>query len=498
MALLTNMPVELVLEIIHLLLNEDLTLPVVGQNAAMIPPPISQICWNIKPSLKNRIVQGIPWLSSKYGLQEKQRAHEVVLTRRPHCDLKALRAYVRWFSGTKYMKFIWFSSLFCRTNRYFDAICQPFLYRELNLLSDLRLKQWKRAKNILPLPRWSLIRSVAVYMDPNPYYINLKDAHLLDPFIDQSTTVAYILEKCRNLTSVALYYRHASVRTMRISSALLSLLNGGRLTALGVYSCRLLQSRTRYARETEEAEGVIDLLESIALHGPAQRSLRVLEVVADWIPVHVFDLIRANFPSLETLTLRRVVREPWFQSRMWDADQRPKWHLYPNLTRLHLDDFEPGDASQFPSLVRHFPALVELKVTACGKDLGVVTKWRAPGWSQRPSALCNGHRPLKTLYVAHMEAWEVYELGVIPAINVIITTIKHQLLLELFVRDDEIFPGIQCLSLAPLSGLATAGDDASDGDPSIEAICGSRGISLGYNAEMMRWTCRCAFHEAPA
>jgi hypothetical protein len=356
-------------------------------------------------------------------------------------------------------------------------------------MSDLKLKQWKRVKPILPPPRWLLVQSIWVYMDPSPASLPLT----IEIFIEHGKTIAYILEKCVNIKSLALYYRSAGVRTMHIDSALLSLLKGGRLTALGIYSCRLIQNRIRYDQLSEQADGMLDLLESIALYEPAQRSLRILDVVADWVPERIFDLIRANFTALTSLTLRRVVREPWFKSRMWDVDQQPKWYPYPNLTRLYLDDFEPGHAAHFPSLVRHFSALDELKISACGKDYSGVTKWRSPGWSHGPDALCNTHRRLKLLYMAHMEGWEVYELGVIPTATVIITTIKPHFLLELFRGDDELFPGVQVLRLAP-PNLSPSGDNIKDGEPSIEDICNARNVKLRYDAPVMYWTCRCPFH----
>jgi hypothetical protein len=362
-------------------------------------------------------------------------------------------------------------------------------------MSDLKLKQWKRIKPIIPPPRWLLVQSIWVYMDPSPASLDAADPLAVEPLIKHGKTVAYIIEKCVNIKSVALYYRNATVRTMHIHSALLSLLKEGRLTTLGIYSCRLIQTRIRYDQNTEQANGVLDLLESIALYEPAQRSLRILDVVADWIPERIFDLIRSNFTALTSLTLRRVVREPWFKSRIWDVDQQPKWHPYPNLTRLHLDDFEPGHAAHFPSLVRHFSALEELKITACGKDYNGVIKWRGPGWSQRPDALCNTRLRLRLLYMAHMEGWEIYELGVIPATTVVITTIKPIFLLELLHGDDELFPGIQVLNLAP-QHLPPGGGNTEDESPSIGDICSARNVELRRDAPVMYWTCRCPFHCA--
>jgi hypothetical protein len=55
MASIMAMPVEIVLEIIHLILDEHLILPAVGRDAPSVVPPDSQIRW--KQSLKKRIIR---------------------------------------------------------------------------------------------------------------------------------------------------------------------------------------------------------------------------------------------------------------------------------------------------------------------------------------------------------------------------------------------------------------------------------------------------------
>jgi len=94
-----------------------------------------------------------------------------------------------------------------------------------------------------------------------------------------------------------------------------------------------------------------------------------------------------------------------------------------------------------------------------------------------------------------MEGWEVYELGVIPTATAIITTIKPLSLLELFRGDDELFPGVQVLRLAPPT-LPPCGENVEDEKPSIEDLCSARNVELRYDAPVMYWTCRCPFHCA--
>jgi hypothetical protein len=91
MASLMTMPVELLLEIVRLILDDRLKIPAVGQDAAMVAPPNSQIMWNLQPTLKKRIIQRIPWIVWK-NFGGAKRVQETVVVRYSHCNLKALRA----------------------------------------------------------------------------------------------------------------------------------------------------------------------------------------------------------------------------------------------------------------------------------------------------------------------------------------------------------------------------------------------------------------------
>jgi hypothetical protein len=283
---------------------------------------------------------------------------------------------------------------------------------------------------------------------------------------------------------------------MRVRDVLFSLLSEGRLSALGFYSFLLLKDVTGRDETTGEVRGLIELLEGIALFEPAKRSLRVLDIAADWVPTKTFDLIRSNFTGLTSLTLRRLVRDPWFSSGIWDVDQQPKWHSYPNLTRLELTDFQPGYPSHIPFLVRHFIALKELKISACGRVITDTTKWRASNWSRQESALCNTHRTLTMFHIEHMEYWEIYELGVIPTAKILLTAVNWPSLLEIFRRDDEIFPGLRVLRLAPqIVAAGSAALTAASNVTSMQEVCDARKVQLHFNAPLMHFPCECEWHE---
>jgi len=334
-------------------------------------------------------------------------------------------------------------------------------------------------------PKWSLVQSISIYVDPSEPARKAR-------FTEQARVVGLILEHTQNLTSLAIYYRIGTAQMTLIKEPLLSLLQKGKLSTLGFYSYPFLRYRTNQDEEDGKATGLIDLLDSIALYEPARRSLRVLDVVADDIPTRTFDSIRSNFASLTSLTLRGVVRPPRYLNRIWDVDERPKWHSYPNLTRLQLANFQPAHAAHIPPLVGHFKALKELTISACGEDehFGMQRSWqsRPRGWSRLPDALCNSRSALTMFHVEHMYDYEINELGVIPTATLMATTVKKHNLLETFRQDPEIFPGLRTLRLAP---LPTSGDhgpeekdkgNVVDGEPSIQAICSVRDIQLRRDA----------------
>jgi hypothetical protein len=90
MTSLKDIPVELILEVVKHVLNEDLILPGVGQDAAWIIPPDSQILWTHKPAHMERLSGIIPFFSYEIGDRGDQETASLPV-RRPHCSLKALR-----------------------------------------------------------------------------------------------------------------------------------------------------------------------------------------------------------------------------------------------------------------------------------------------------------------------------------------------------------------------------------------------------------------------
>jgi len=84
MASVSQIPVEVALEIVAYLQDESLMLPAVGQSATWVAPSDSHIIW--KPRLSARE-------PNEGGTGEKgERSEPKPATRkRPHCNLKALR-----------------------------------------------------------------------------------------------------------------------------------------------------------------------------------------------------------------------------------------------------------------------------------------------------------------------------------------------------------------------------------------------------------------------
>ena len=84
MASLATIPVEIVLDIVAYLVDEDLILPTIGQNAVFVVPSDSQIIW--KPATPRVSPQ-----EPSDGDGEKTSEAALVPRKRSHCSLKALR-----------------------------------------------------------------------------------------------------------------------------------------------------------------------------------------------------------------------------------------------------------------------------------------------------------------------------------------------------------------------------------------------------------------------
>jgi hypothetical protein len=360
---------------------------------------------------------------------------------------------------------------------------------------DLKLQRWKKITQHFIIPKWSHIQSISVHMDTTDSSASVR-------FVNQAKNVACILEQCRNLQSLALYYRWADVQMMLVKDVILSLLKDGRLSSLGFYSYSRLEDS---GQSINCVTSLVELIDAIALDDAAQRRLRVLDLFTESIPAYTFDLIRSRLKSLASLTLRAVLRPPWFVSSVWDVDQRSKWHPLPHLTRLQLCHFEPGHAAHIPNLVRHFTSLKELTISACGNDSNFVNVFRTPGWSRQPDALCNIRNPLKVFHVEHMDDWEIYELGVIPTTTLVITSVKRHHFLGSLRQDAEIFPGMQVLRLTPPKppknedeaideAVKPQSQNNDEGEQLLVGICQARNVELRRDARA-NWTCVCTSHE---
>jgi len=95
MASFTTIPVEIVLEIVKLILNQSFDLPTVGGNAAWVVPRDSGIHWTHKSGFRKIIKGVIPWSPPGEVNGDKR----IIGWRTPtgpgrfHCTLKALRRY---------------------------------------------------------------------------------------------------------------------------------------------------------------------------------------------------------------------------------------------------------------------------------------------------------------------------------------------------------------------------------------------------------------------
>ena len=190
-----------------------------------------------------------------------------------------------------------------------------------------------------------------------------------------------------------------------------------------------------------------------------------------------YDAVRMHFPALESLTIRRGFRASY--GRVWDPQERHKWHRKPNLTHFHIIDCLAGYAPHIPELVRLFGSLKYLTVSTCGDQDDIQPLPRPHGWSARPDALCQTKEfVLESVHIEHMEWWEILALGVIPTKRVKLSNIMKRHFITALESDFEIFPYLETMSVLPLydSDAMTEGDKKLK--EVLDSLCKRRGIKV--------------------
>lgn len=421
MATFTSLPVELLLDIIQYLVPQSDKVPIPGVNAA----------WNSLQKFTSLLAPVPDWSLDRIRSPENDALPFSVPGSEQYCE----EPHPEYYSVTDILAL----RLTCR---YFSQICLPFIYHDLNFIkrnSRMDTGTIHRISYFVLSPYWTHIRTVRAFVD-GLNASNQTNAHI-------ESTLSKFLESCQNITSLALYYHNPESQIPNIIDKTLHLIKNGQLTAIGIYSSEIVNSTYEPSSYREVLAGPIELIGAISKSHRARKAIRRLDIAAPWIPEEIWDLIRSEMTSLESLTIRRALRKTL--KRIWESDQQAKWAPNNNLTHLHLLNCQPACAAHIPPLVRHFGSLRELTVSTCGQTGDVSSPSREKGWSKHSTALCNTRKPLEIFHIEHMEDWEVGPMGVIPTRVLVVTNVRTNHLFNSFKDDLELFPGVKVVRIAP-------------------------------------------------
>ncbi|KAG8809607.1 hypothetical protein FRC17_003359 [Serendipita sp. 399] len=381
---------------------------------------------------------------------------------------------------------------------------------DYNLITAITtVEDLHRISTFVIVPYWTHIHILSIHVNaPNLPYVDPRYRHdsLPRAISAQDTHMGGILNVCRNLTSLALYYSDVDPRINimtnipSIRAAVLSLMENHRLCNLGIYSTSILDYP--FDGVYEVPIGLFTLLGSILDSPRAAKALHVLDMAMGSLSEDIYDKIRTRLPNLKTLTIRRALRRGL--GRIWDAGNCLKWAPNANLTRLQLMTCQAAYAVHVPFLVRHFTGLRHLFISTCGESTDPVVDELPHDWHKDPNELCNIRPPLESLWLEHMEMWEILVMGVIPTKELVVTTVKRNHLWEALRKEDHLFPHMQRLRLAPCPEDASADlawivppappneteEQKTWREKTLGAICRQRGIVLIRDAKPT-WRCPC-------
>ncbi|PVF96131.1 hypothetical protein CPB86DRAFT_787274 [Serendipita vermifera] len=366
-------------------------------------------------------------------------------------------------------------------NREFNRLSCMILYRDVNLLAEItNLYKFQRITHNIIIPHFRHIRSLALFVDS-------RFSHISEELEEYS---AGIISTCREVTALKLYFHDPDYEWKRVPQEVLSLVENGNLSSLGIYS----QGTLNDMWESGSNSSPNKVLQSLAESEVAQTRMRCLEIAFSSITEDVFDLVRSRFPNLESMSFRKALRSSL--GRIWDCDQRQKWTPYKHLRKLEFYLCENVYAVHVPEIVSIFPSLRELLISTCGDWSDIHGGPLRDDWHSQHNALCNRREPLESFHIEHMDDWEIRWLGLIPTKRLITTTLKPLHLLTELKNDFNLFPGMKTLYLPPIDenkpsneghrGLAHKTADVEQ----LEHLCEARGVTIVRDAKAIV-TCFC-------
>jgi hypothetical protein len=126
----------------------------------------------------------------------------------------------------------------CRTDKYFNQIATPFLYKELNIFPVLSKRGYRQFQKYLLEPYWNHVTTLFLLVDMIVYKRSSMTIWVQTdkPHHDTLST----LSTCKNVRRLALYYSKRSRDFRPLVEPILDLLVNHQLRSLGIFSKHLL------------------------------------------------------------------------------------------------------------------------------------------------------------------------------------------------------------------------------------------------------------------
>ncbi|PVG03773.1 hypothetical protein CPB86DRAFT_306222 [Serendipita vermifera] len=248
------------------------------------------------------------------------------------------------------------------------------------------------------------------------------------------------------------------------------------LDSIGVYS-----SLSSYYCP-EQRQGIQKQMNRLA-NSERASLLKKLTISLPFLSKDDVEVIRTKFTCLKQLTIHRNLLEHFLASGP-STLLLLNWSHYTRLTTLQLTGYGPASyawSTRLSDVVRTSISLTHLFISDMGTFIRDAPPIRRPGWGVHGDGWWNRRKPLDGLHIKATRPLVVYHLGTIPVSNVKLTLPKFKINENSFVRDEEIFPQMQKMTMMNFSPRLT---EYSSRNPDIliyaQVMCTKRGVFVEH------------------
>ncbi|CAG8638503.1 7008_t:CDS:2, partial [Acaulospora colombiana] len=450
-----SLPLELLIPIVEFALEDhsDYQYGRIGHNAAwkmprpntLSPPPIQNSRPDAGPFNRNGSNVDDEIKTTGRAISDAGNANKPLTGF--HVIATALRLYVVTITRPTST---YLSIRVCRT---FNKIVIPILYRDISLLVDRKyLPSMNTILNQYFLPHAQYIQSLYIWGN---HPDSLEECNVR------------ILQECVNLTSLGLYFVRLSSMNeewKRVQDAVVSLIEGGKLTHLGLYSHNIFQGGVGPFREY----GANEMIKAIYTSETARFHLKGVDVTFTWLDEA--QQVLSGFPNLESLSIQQTL----FIRRL------RLWRPLALLTKLQIYNCSGILASDIPDLILSFPALRTLmvsKVSLVDPELPFHVGF-PKGWHLFPNAICNTHQQLDLIHIDYLSRKQIEFIGLIPTRILVATSINPPELMLALTADLHYFPGLKILQRGVWARYEGIDPDTASPEVSLNKWCAARNVEV--------------------